>query len=384
MKKLCLSVLLTVLPLVAMAAPLSKPKPSISATLVKAPSNNALSAVNLDFYRPILFTTASPSPNSDPKMVNPWGFVFTPEGNAVVANNGTSTSTIYTPTGGGLNFNPGTLAPVRPTLFINVPSDPTGIVSNHASNTFKIKTSGGKKGAAEYIYATEEGTILAYNRVIDPLNAILVADRSSKGSVYKGLAIGVIDNEYFLYATDFHNAKIDIFDSQFKFVKSFTDPSIPNGFAPFGIINFSGKLYVSYAKQLPPANVDDNPGPGNGFVDIFTPSGKFLRRLISQGQLNSPWGMAVSPSNYGAFSNALLVGNFGDGFINAYNPVNGAFLGKLFDSTSAPIQIPGLRGLRFSLSNPARPQLFFTAGPAAQTDGLFGVIQYAANDLSPN
>lgn len=340
----------------------------------------ASSSSSLDFYRFVPLLSSFPSPNSDPLLVNPWGFVITSYGNVVVANNGSSTSTIYTSTLGGVNFNPGTKAPVRPTLFINVLSNPTGIVHNHSENSFQFGTSSIKSKPAEYIYCTEEGTILAYNRHVDPLNAIVVIDSASNGAVYKGLEKAKVDNEYYLYATDFRNGKIDVFNSKFKYVKSFTDQTIPAGYAPFNIRNFDGKLYVTYAKQLPPDNEDDDPGPGNGFVNIFSLKGRFIKRLVSDGNLNSPWGLAIAPKNFGMFSHALLVGNFGDGLINAYNPQNGDLIGQLFDSTGSPIVIDGLWGLRFDHNNIDRPQLYFTSGPAGETQGLMGLIQFAGND----
>lgn len=339
-----------------------------------------LASADPDFYRVIDLTTASPSGNIDPRLVNPWGFVLTPEFNLVVANNGTSTTTIYTPTGGTINLNPGSKAPTRPSLFVNVPSSPTGVVQNRDEDSFLFKISGIKKRAAEFLYSTEEGTILAYNKHVDRLNALVVIDRSSTGAVYKGLEIAKVNGKYFLYATDFYNAKIDVFNHNFEYVKSFTDTTIPTGYAPFNIRKLNGKLYVTYAKQLPPSNTDDDPGAGHGYVDIFSLKGHFISRLISDGNLNSPWGLEIAPDNFGDFSGALLVGNFGDGFINAYDKNTGSFLGQLFDETLAPIQIPGLWGLNVNDSHPDRPQLFFTAGPADETDGLLGTILFTGND----
>lgn len=340
----------------------------------------SMASSSTGFYRVVNLVTPAPINTPDPLLVNPWGFVFTPEYNLVVANNGTNTSTSCAPTGGALNFNPGTKAPVRPTLFINVLSNPTGVVINNSHNSFKFGSGSDHKHPAEYLYSTEEGTILAYNRHVDPLNAIIVFDNSAKGAVYKGLASGKVDGEHYLYATDFHNGQIDVFDSHFNYVKSFTDPTIPAGFAPFNVRDLDGKLYVTYAKQLPPDNDDDEPGLGNGFVDVFTLKGEFIKRLISNGNLNSPWGLAIAPKNFGVFSKALLVGNFGDGFINAYNLKTGEFLGQLFDNLGAPIQLPGLWGLKFSYLNPDRPQLYFTSGPSSETDGLLGLILFSGND----
>ena len=340
-----------------------------------------LAYASTDFYRNIPLLTGTSSENVDAHLINPWGFVLTKEANLVIANNGTNTSTIYTPTGGAINFNPGTTAPDRPTLFVNALSNPTGIVINPSKHDFKFKTSGGKK-PAEYIYCTENGTLLAYSQEVDPLNAVIVANRSAHGSVYKGLEVAKVNNKYYLYATDFHNAKVDVFDKDFDYVKSFTDPSIPSGFAPFNVKNFNNKLYVTYAKQLPPSNQNDDPGLGNGFVDVFNENGGFISRLISHGNLNSPWGLAIAPTNFGPFSNALLVGNAGDGFINAYNLVTGSFLGQLSDSSATPIQIPRLWGLEANVSNfhHDRPQLNYTAGAANETDGVFGIIQFSGNE----
>lgn len=341
----------------------------------------ASSSSSYDFYRVIPLITASTSENSDPLLVNPWGFILTPENNVVVANQGTSTSTLYTPNAAGINFNPGTKAPIRPTTFINVASNPTGVVNNLSEKSFHFGINNHKTNPAEYLYATEEGTILAYNRHVDPLNAIIVIDNSSSGSVYKGLEKAHINGESYVYAADFHNGKVDVFNRKFKFVKSFTDPTIPPGFAPFNVKRIDDKLYVTYAKQLPPNNVNDDPGLGNGFVVIFNLQGKLIKRLISNGPLNSPWGIALAPSKFGDFSNALLIANHGDGTINAFHPKTGAFLGQLFDATNSTISISGLWGITFNLYNPQRPKLYYTAGTAGGTDGVMGFILYAANDF---
>src|SRR5262249_32442787 len=173
------------------------------------------------------------------------------------------------------------------------------------------------------------------------------------GAIYDGLAIGDFGGAHFLYAADFHNGKIDVIDGQFQLVDpgtngfgTFTDPNLPQGFAPFNIQNLGGKLYVTYAKQDATAT-RDVAGPGNGFIDVFDTSGHLLQRLVSGGALNSPWGLALAPSNFGSFSNDLLVGNFGDGTINAYNPTTGAFVGQMLDDNGNAVQIGGLWGLQF-------------------------------------
>jgi uncharacterized protein (TIGR03118 family) len=208
--------------------------------------------------------------------------------------------------------------------------------------------------------------------------AHVAADRSSVNAIYKGLAMGSSGGNDFLYATDFHNGRIDVFNSSFGLTSlagTFTDPNTTAGFAPFGIQNIGGKLFVTYAKQDAAAE-DDAPGPGNGFVDIFDTSGNFLQRLVSQGKLNSPWGLALAPANFGELSNALLIGNFGDGRINAYNPVTGAPIATLSDTGGNPVAINGLWGLQFGNGQPnqATNTLFFAAGPGGEDHGLFGRI----------
>lgn len=310
------------------------------------------------------------APNTDPNLVNSWGLTFDKHGNLVVADNGTSLATSYAPDGTILSF------------VINAPIDPTGLESNPSDKAFLL-SDGSDLHPAKYLFATEAGTILAYNKHIDPINAVVVADRSSFNAVYKGLAIAKSDHNYFLYATDFHNGQVDVFDSQFNFLFSFTDSTIPTGFAPFNIAAINGKLYVTFAKQNPPDNHDDQAGAGNGFIDIFDTEGNFIKRLVSQGELNSPWGLALAPKNFGDFGGKLLVGNFGNGIINVYGP-SGKFHGQLTDEHGGVIVLPGLWAIKFndedSLSAKAQshdktPVLYFTSGPNCESDGLVGKIR---------
>jgi uncharacterized protein (TIGR03118 family) len=296
----------------------------------------------------------------DANLVNPWGIVFGPTGNLWVANNGTSTSTVYDGIGNSLGIN------------ISIPGNnpqngaaPTGIVFNWTTD-FAIPG----VGPSLFLYAGEDGTISAVN---SSNTATVVVNRSTTGAVYKGLALGANNGTNFLYATNFKNNSVDVFDTNFQFVASFTDSSLPAGFAPFGITNIAGTLWVTFAKQLGPNNVDDEPGVGNGFVDVFGGDGSLLRRFASNGQLNSPWAVVLAPSNFGLFSGAILVGNFGDGLINAFS-TSGAFLGVLLDATTtAPLQINGLWGLAFGPGFPAAA-LYFSAGPGFETQGLVGTL----------
>jgi len=200
------------------------------------------------------------------------------------------------------------------------------------------------------------------------------------GAVYKGLASGSSGGQNYLYATNFRFARVDVFDKDFNQVTltgSFSDPSIPAGFAPFGIQNLGGMLFVTYAKQDAQKH-DDVSGPGNGFVDVFRTDGTLLGRFASRGSLNSPWGLALSPSSFGNFHDDVLVGDFGDGRINAFSP-GGAFRGQLKSQTSAPIQIDGLWGLRFGNGGAGGDPgtLFFAAGINDEADGLFGTLRPA-------
>ena len=196
------------------------------------------------------------------------------------------------------------------------------------------------------------------------------------GAVYKGLALAHRTSGNTLYAANFRSGMVDMFDAHFTYVGSFTDPGLPAGFAPFGITSINGSIVVTYAKQ-DAAKHDDVPGPGNGYVDVFNADGTMVHRLVSGGTLNSPWGIALAPANFGAFSQALLVGNFGDGRISAYNFATGSALGQLNYIPGAPVTIPGLWGLMFGNGGGAGPvnHLYYTAGPHHEGNGVFGVIQ---------
>jgi uncharacterized protein (TIGR03118 family) len=245
---------------------------------------------------------------------------------------------------------------------------PTGTVFNPTSG-FPVN------GApARFIFDSEVGTITAWNPGTGTTAQTVVP---SSGAIYKGLAIATKGNDALLYAADFHGAKIDVFDESFAPVTApggFVDPNLPAGFAPFNVQEIAGKIVVAYAKQDEDAE-DEVAGAGLGYVDVFDTSGHLLRRLISQGQLNAPWGLALAPKHFGAFSGDLLVGNFGDGAINAYDPRTGEFQGQLRNKDGNPIKINGLWALRFGNGVTGTPTtLLFTAGIADEEHGLFGEI----------
>lgn len=330
----------------------------------------------------------------DKSLVNPWGVSFSPTGPFWVSDNGTGVTTLYNGNGQPFPFPP------QPPLVVTIPppkdspagtvAAPTGQVFNSTTSDFVVSKDGHPRDGkpAVFLFVTEDGTISGWNPQVDPTHAILAVDSSASGAVYKGLAL-LGDS---LYAADFHNNKIDIFSKDFHLDGSFTDPQATQlGFAPFNIQNLGGKLYVTFAKQNGPDNHDDQAGPGNGFIDVFDPSNDSLTRLASgtavggkNSALNSPWGLALAPADFGKFSHDLLVGNFGSGQIDAFDPNSGAFLGKLRDISGKPIQIDGLWSLTFGNGGQAGKtnELFFTAGINDEQHGLFGKIQ--AESTPPN
>lgn len=310
--------------------------------------------------------------HTDADLVNAWGLALNPNGPAWVADNGTGVSTLYD----GNGVKQALTVTIPPPANGTPPSAPTGIVFSGGSDF--VVTQGASSGPSRFIFATEEGTIAGWAPNVDMTNAILVVDPPNNTAIYKGLALAGTGTGHFLYATDFHNNKIDVFDSSFHPVTmpgSFSDPRIPTGFAPFGIQNILGALYVTYAKQDEDAE-DDVPGRGLGFVDVFDANGQLIRRFASRGQLNAPWGVALAPANFGRFSNAILIGNFGDGRIHAFDPQSGEPEGALRDTDGRAIAIDGLWGLAFGngVANQPTNTLFFTAGPDDEAHGLYGRI----------
>jgi uncharacterized protein (TIGR03118 family) len=274
--------------------------------------------------------------NLDSNLVNPWGIDIGPNGQIRVSDNGSGFSTIYSPTGVSL----------RPRITIPPAGsgNPTGIVANHTSDF--VVMSAGKSGRARFIFDSEDGSISAWTPDVDSVNAITVL--STPDAVYKGIAIDGTATGHFLYAANFRAGTVDVFDGHFAPVHmqgAFSDTTLPDGYAPFDIVNVRGKLYVAYAKQ-DGAKHDDVPGAGFGYINVFDANGKLLRRLVSQGPLNAPWGMVLAPEGFMSEDNAaLLVGNFGDGMINAFSPGTGHFLGALQDTSGKAISISGLWGL---------------------------------------
>jgi|tagenome__1003787_1003787.scaffolds.fasta_scaffold20709498_1 uncharacterized protein (TIGR03118 family) len=302
---------------------------------------------------------------TDANLINPWGLSQGPTSPVWSANQGTSTSTLYP---GGVGASPILASP----FVVAIPGGPpTGTVFNSSATGFSI-SGGGVTATARFLFATLGGAIVAWAPEIPPGRTQAHVVATTPGAAYTGLT----QSGDRLYAADFAGGKIDVFDDQFKPVADpgFTDPSLPAGYKPFNVQKLFGQLYVAYALSNP-ATGRDVPGVGNGFVDVYTAKGRFVRRLTSQGMLNSPWGLVVAPSHFGRFSGDVLVGNFGDGRIHAYDPRSGSFQGELLAADGAPIVIEHLWALRFGngVTGTTR-ELLFTAGIGNEEHGLLGKL----------
>jgi uncharacterized protein (TIGR03118 family) len=326
----------------------------------------------------------------DANLQNPWGIAFAPGLPFWIADNNSNLATLYSGTGEietqAVTGSSSTGITI-PASAAGVQANPTGQVYN-GSGSFLVTTNKGQETAL-FLFAGEGGTIAGWAMDSGAAAVTTYDDGVSNGTnhaVYKGLAWGTVNGAAFLYATDLHNNKIDVFDTNFAkpadMQGKFVDPTIPQGFVPFGIAAISDQLYVTYAMQ-DTARHDEVPGAGLGYVDVFDFSGNFVSRFASAGALNAPWGIAVAPSGFGALAGDVLVGNFGDGKINIFKP-NGSQLATsvapLAGSNGQPFAFPGLWSLTFGNGDSDKPltTLFYTAGFASQTDGVLGSITATA------
>jgi len=301
---------------------------------------------------------------TDPHLVNAWGVTYAPTSPFWVSDNGAGVATLY-------NVNPATNATNIAPLVVTIPptgtGTPTGAVFANVPSNFNGDT---------FLFVSEDGTVSGWRGALGTTAETLVL--ASDSNVYKGSALAVIGGHAYLYAANFRQGTIDVIKGDAgapNLTGNFLDPNLPLGFAPFDIANIGGKLFVTYAKQ-DAAKHDDVPGIGNGFVDVFDLQGQLLTRLISRGSLNSPWGLALAPSSFGTFAGDLLVGNFGDGLIHAFDPLTGASIGELLGVNGSALMIDGLWSLLpGNGGNGGSPQsIFFSAGPVNESHGLFGVI----------
>jgi uncharacterized protein (TIGR03118 family) len=294
----------------------------------------------------------------DTNLVNPWGMSQVGGGSIWVSDNGTGLSTLYAQGTGTVG-----------SLVVTIPQGaPTGTVYN-PTTSFQVSQNG-KTGAASFIFDSEAGIISGWSSTVNGTNAIVGYDGSANNSVYKGLAIDT--TKKLLFATDFVNNQVQVFDGTFTLTNSFTDKTL-KGYAPFNVALIGGSLYVAFAKQSKIC-CDEKHGAGLGAIDIFDENGNLTKQLVARGgALNAPWGLAIAPSSWNEFAGSLLVGNFGDGKINAYDPSTGSLIGTLSDKTGTPIALPGLWGLDPVPAN----DVTFTEGTHKEAHGLMGLITVA-------
>jgi uncharacterized protein (TIGR03118 family) len=307
--------------------------------------------------------------HTDTHLVNPWGLAVNGHG-IQVADADAGFSTSYDASGNS----------VGPAVRIPGPGSdqgaPTGIVYNGDSSHFLVDPGTGP-AFAQFIYATENGTIDAWATNNKNRHVVVAADRSGAGASYKGLALASAGSTPYLYAANFSKARIDVFDSDFHIFTGlpghFADPALPKNYSPFNIQKIGSKLFVAYAKHNTNSN-EEIAGAGRGVIDIFNTDGTFVKRFAAGKTLNAPWGMSQAPANFNAFSNDILIGNFGDGRISAFDPQTGAFKGQLNNTNGQPVEIDGLWGLAFGngKAGTLKNGLYFTAGIDDESHGLYG------------
>jgi uncharacterized protein (TIGR03118 family) len=317
--------------------------------------------------------TAAVADFTDASLLNPWGVAFFPGGPFWISDNGAGVSTLYDGTGNKIALTV-TIPPLGDTN-PGAPG-PSGMVWNGNPMAFEV---GAPLAPALFIWATEDGTIAAWQGALGTTAQIVVSNTNlTSGPVYKGLAIGNNSRGLFLYATNFRTGKIAVWNSTFgadaTLNAKFIDNTIPSTFAPFGIQNINGQLWVTYAKQ-DAAKHDPVTGAGRGFVDVFDTDGNLLRRFAQRGVLNAPWGVVLAPAHFGLFGNAILIGNFGDGEISAWNLQNRDFIDWIRDGQGKIIKLGTLWTLVFGGGLTSTPQtLYFTTGLVNEQDGLFGTL----------
>ena len=333
----------------------------VSAQVAAAPPDGTYAVT------PLVSDVPGAAAATDPNLVNGWGLARSATSPWWVADNGTDKSTLYTGAGA---INP---------LVVGVDGGPTGAVFAGIANNFPVATTASTTlGPASFIFASEDGMIRAWR---GGSTAALVTAHGGPGAIYKGLSIAQpTAGSPVLYAADFHNARVDVFNGAWQNITAagaFVDPMLPDGYAPFGIQTIGSRVFVSYAKQDADAE-DEIAGEGRGFVDAYDLDGNLLARVAQHGQLNAPWGLALAPATFGRFAGDLLVGNFGNGQINAYEETNAGFehRGTLRDADGGKLSVDGLWALEFGNagSNGSPDTLFFTAGPDEESHGLFGTI----------
>lgn len=316
---------------------------------LKSPANTAFKITKL------VSNQSGKAKNTDPNLVNPWGLSQAPGGPVWVSDNGTGLTTVYDE---GTGTNTGTV--------VTIPDgSPTGQVYVPSGTGFDV-TENGNTGAALFLFDSEAGVISGWSPSVDQANAVIAYNGSANGSVYKGLALDA--SSKLLFAADFANDQVQVFDNQWNVTTSFTDTSL-KGYGPFNVAIINGDVYVAFAKQ-DKSKKNEIDKPGYGYIDVFNESGTLLQQLVAKGELDAPWGMAVAPSDFGSFAGALLVGEFGGNRIDAYNLTSGDYLGALSDSKGKPLSINNV----WALDPVPSGDITFSAGPGNQKDGLLGLL----------
>ena len=356
----------------AVSIPLSLAVLLLPTSATAVPLGAALKDYQVEY---LLSDGSIPSEHEDLEFRNGWGIAASATGPWWVAVNENEVAKVFNADGSPQD------------LRVVIPGAPTGIV--HSDSAAFVVTDGTASGPARFMFATESGKIFGWNPSVGPAppqgQAYLGVDQSATGAVYKGLAIAQTGSGDRIYAADFHNGRVDVFDGMFAPVMApgaFVDPRIPAGFAPFGIQNLAGRIFVSYAKQDADA-MDEIAGQGLGFVSVFDTDGHYLAQVGAHGQLNAPWGMTISPVGFGSHSRELLVSNFGDGAIVAFKMTDDMLRfnpsGVLRDASRKPLKIDGLWGIGFGNGAQAGDPnaLYFAAGPAGESHGAFGRVTLA-------
>jgi uncharacterized protein (TIGR03118 family) len=323
--------------------------------------------------------SVSNAPNIDPNLVNAWGIARGSGSPWWISDNGTGLTTLYDANG------------LPQSLVVSIPnptggtSAPTGAVFNAFNGAFELAA--GQRSI--FLFATEDGTISGWNPGVSLMSTVIKIDHSKAGAVYKGLAIGMTAGGPRIYVTNFAAGTVEVYDSKFRRINKnvgFRDEKLPANYAPFGIQNVGGNIVVTFAHRKP-GSLDEDHGPGLGYVDVFSLAGQLLLRLQHNSTMNAPWGIAQAPGDFGAFSHRLIISNFGDGFLHAYNAVSCKHEGQLLDANGAPIWIDGLWAISFggnSANNGMLNDLYFTAGPNDEGDGVLGKLSPLSSDQRGN
>jgi uncharacterized protein (TIGR03118 family) len=325
-------------------------------------------------------TSVSATATIDTNLVNAWGLTRSSGSFWWISDNGKGLSTLYDASGA---IGP-LVVTIPPPLNGAPPSAPTGTVFNFTKG-FEVAPG----APAIFLFVTEDGTISGWNPGVSVTSAVLKVDNSKRGAIYKGCALAMTNNGPRLYVTNFTTGRVEMYDSGFHRVhaeEAFEDIHLPRDYSPFGIQNVGGNIVVTFAHRMPGSRDEDH-GPGLGYVGVFDARGRLLVKLQHGPFMNAPWGIAMSPGDFGSFSHRLLIGNFGDGTIHAFNSVSGRFEGALLNPDGSPLTIEGLWALSFggdTVRNGLATELFFTAGPNDENDGLFGKVTAVSTELRGN